>query len=195
MAAGALSLVVLTLSFGFLVARTNDFLQHSALRALNTSFTDLTGGNYALYPQRFAENYTLLSLGIGEFVFSPAEAAALVPQAVARLLFSPFPDTLYRSPRLALALPLALFNLALAPFVIAGLWRGIRLERWIFGTLGLHLALMAVSIGLHCANAGTAIRLRDMVMPIYLLFAAIGAGARMRRDNVFPHISGGITGR
>ncbi len=180
LAGGVAALILLFLSANTLGSQINTFLQHSAMRALNTTFTDLTGGNYRIYPQRFHDHYALLSQGSGYFVLSPAETATLIPKAVSRLLFSPFPDTLYRSPRLAVALPLAFVNLLLAPFVLVGMGRGIQADRWVFGTLALYLGVMVISIGLHCSNAGTAVRLRDMVMPFYLLFAAIGMSRSIR---------------
>ncbi len=183
LAGGAAALVVTLAAAHSLISQMDTFLQHSAMRALNTSFTELTGGNYRIYPQRFHDHYALLSQGAGYFVLSPAELAMLVPNAVSRLLFSPFPDTLYRSPRLALALPLAFVNLLLAPFVLIGMGRGIHADRWVFGTLALYLGVMSISIGLHCSNAGTAVRLRDMVMPFYLLFAAIGMSRSIRHDS------------
>ncbi len=152
------------------------FFERSAILCLNNYFAELTASNYRFYPERYYEHFSLLSQGIlvgTRFTF--VEQAVTAAQGVARLMGSPFPDTLYRSRLLWALIPLAALNAFLAPLVLVGIWRGLKANAWLFGSLAGYLVIMAMAVGLRCGNAGLAIRLRDMLMPCYLLFAAIGA--------------------
>ncbi len=110
----------------------------------------------------------------------PTEAIARgVPGAVTHYLLEP---TLPRAGNwlVTLLIPQMIFWYFLLPFALVGVGAGLRWKPWDCCFLVLVLSAWITMGAISNANIGTLIRLRDMVTPIVLLFAAVGLWAFTR---------------
>ncbi len=163
------------------VAGTEQFYQHSLRSSVAHYAVDPAGATgYRLYPKRFYEqDYARLpSVGPNSDLIrlSPKQKIVTALLGMARFFFSPYPSDLARSRALYAVYPLALLNLALLPFVVAGALWGLRTPASGLLPLTVFMILISFVIGLHSGNVGTVVRVKDMAMPFYFVLAAVGIG-------------------
>ncbi len=156
--------------------------QHSLRRSVANYYVDPIGTTgYRIYPQRYYErDYVYLvegnALKLSRLTWT--ERASTAARALARFFFSPYLGDVAQSRILSMLYPLALLNMALCPFVMVGCWRGLQKDPALLPLMGFML-VVAFVVGLHNGNVGTVVRIKDMVMPFYLVLAAVGIGEVM----------------
>ena len=128
---------------------------------------------YKIYPRRFYEATDVL---VAVKTSSPSlrEWAAAAVRGTAYFMFSPFCHNIGRAPMIAVVYPQSFATLLLFPFMISGMFCALRSNPKFFMPMAVFIILYWVSAGLVSGNIGTAFRHRDVMMPVYLLFSAIG---------------------
>jgi len=112
-------------------------------------------------------------------ISTPGKAALFLPVGLTYFVLAPFP-WMVSSIRQVLAVPEMLFLYSLLPAMVAGL-RYLLRQRYRI-SLGLVFVTAALTFGyaLGEGNAGTAYRHRAQILPVLLVFAALGKSLRRR---------------
>ncbi len=128
---------------------------------------------YRIYPERFYGD-TDPAIVMDAEPLSLPELAYAVAKGVSYFGFAPFLSQISRSPMLLLVYPQSLLMLLLLPLVVAGIIRALKMASGSFVPMTIFLVIYWVTAAMASGNIGTAFRHRDVIMPTYLLFAAIG---------------------
>ena len=116
-------------------------------------------------------------------ISTPGKAAAFLPLGLAFFLLAPFPWTISNL-RQAITLPEMLFFYSLIPSIVRGVGHLIRHRLTKSLMVLLITAGLTLGYALGEANAGTAYRHRAQILAFYLIFAAVGVEARVRKKGI-----------
>ena len=131
--------------------------------------------SYRVYPDRlYKEDSGPIAAELKSHPLSLFEWISILVKGMSYFMFAPFPQDLGRSLTLISIYPLSLLTLLFFPFMIAGTLIAIRKELRVFLPLSLFMLIYWLAAAMNSGNIGSAIRHRDVIMPIYLMFAAIG---------------------
>jgi hypothetical protein len=136
--------------------------------------------SYRIYPQRFYESLEPLTVVLNDPQKFPERLRSTVLGAV-YFLYSPFITHTLRNPLLFPAFLQGVFLLAATPFMISGLWRALKKHPRAFTAPAVFLLIFWVSGGMMSGNVGTTFRQKDILVPVFLLFSAIGADGALSR--------------
>ncbi len=116
-------------------------------------------------------------------ISTPGKAIAFLPVGLAFFLLAPFPWTISNL-RQAITLPEMLFFYSLIPSIVRGVAHLIRHRLTKSLMVLLITAGLTLGYALGEANAGTAYRHRAQILAFYLIFAAVGVEARVRKKGI-----------
>lgn len=139
------------------------------------SLTYLGGYTIKILPERFypytdAMTAWWLAHNIDAWTILTAYAKGLM-----MFFFEPSIATAY-TPQHLLVLPYMIFWYALVIFAVAGVWDALKRSLPAGITLFVFLFVFTSAMALSEANAEALIRHRDMIVPVYIIFAASGIG-------------------
>lgn len=128
---------------------------------------------YRIYPERF-----YIYDGFPEVMRSqpptPPEWARAALKGAVYFAFAPLPPDLEKGELLFLAFPQSMATLLLFPFVVMGALYALKSDLKAFLPMAVFLVLYWGTAAMVSGNIGTAFRHRDVMMPVYLIFASIG---------------------
>ena len=139
--------------------------------------------SYKIYPDRFYSDKTVDSV-LKQQPLTKTEAVIASIKGIVYFIFAPLPMHLRMSKFLVLIYPQSLFTLMLFPFMLAGAIWSLRFYTLPFTPLFIFMVVYIIAGGLMSGNIGTSFRHKDLIMPIYLMFSAMGISLLFGRDKV-----------